>query len=112
MRDPIIVYTVASEPYKDPIIVYTVISEPYGYRTQRMALHPDVPARHTQLRRACDERPYRIAWKAACGAQWFSPWRKSCLGADPGELGPVIGDGSTEAALAWLLEGESHVTRR
>ena len=95
---------------RDPIIVYTVVSEPdhqvFGYRTERMALHRDVPAGHTCRRGVRDMRPYRIAWRPDYGDQSFNSWRKSCLGSNPGYLGPFIGDGSTEAALAWLLEGE------
>jgi hypothetical protein len=91
------------------LIVYTVVSEPDSpmsdVRTERMSLHRDTPSCHSLLRDDRDIRPYRIAWRPYYGDR-SNPWRKSCLGRSPGYFGPVIGDGSTEAALAWLLEGE------
>ncbi len=93
---------------KDPIIVYTVVSEPSdaGWRTERMGLRPDLPTCETDNRTGVDRRPYRIVYREINATLGFEagPWYSSCLGVDfPGGMRD---DRSTEAALAWLLEGE------
>lgn len=94
---------------RDPIIVYTVVSKSgrqiFGYRTERMALHPNLPTCHTDRRTDRDRRPYRIAWRArSYGPNGLTgSWWTSCLGVT-GNGWAFLGD--TPEALAWLLEGE------
>lgn len=84
----------------------------------RMTLHPRVSTLNTYKAFMGEAFvvPYRVAYTDAFVD---GPWRKSCVGWLNREGcnypllpckcefgGEVIGNGSDEAALAWLLEGE------
>jgi hypothetical protein len=94
-------------PLKQPIIVYTVVSEPDadGYRTERMALHPDLPATETTQRTHADRRRYRMVWRESAADLAGAEWVKSCLGTASSPR-CFEDEGTADEALAWLLEGE------
>jgi len=110
-------------PYE--IIVYSAEADDEYGGILRMALHPmeDNPPLHCSSKDEPDYKfPFRVVYTSTeeedCECMGYEYWQYSCRGTDVAVglmrhsnmsipyAGRDVGDGSIDAAIAWLLEGE------